>query len=79
MSISNDAVAALIKNHLPDALVTVSGDGYKYEADIVSSAFVGLSTLKRHQLVYAALNEAIQSGQLHAMTLRTKTPEEAAQ
>lgn len=79
MSISNDAVAALIKNHLPDAAVMISGDGYKYEADIVSSAFVGLSTLKRHQLVYAALNEAIQSGQLHAMTLRTKTPEEAAQ
>lgn len=78
MSLSNAEVAALIQNHLPDAQVTVNGDGYKYEADIISNAFAGLSMVKRHQLVYAALNAAIQSGAIHAMTLRTKTPEEAA-
>lgn len=78
MSISNAAVVEMIQSHIPDAQVTVSGDGYKYEADVISTAFAGLSTLKRHQLVYAAINAAITSGQLHAMTIRAKTPAEAA-
>ncbi|HRJ51246.1 MAG TPA: BolA/IbaG family iron-sulfur metabolism protein [Candidatus Thiothrix moscowensis] len=78
MSISNEAVEQIIRTSLPDAQIRVSGDGYKYEADIISSAFEGLMTVKRHQLVYAALNAAITSGQLHAITLRTKTPAEAS-
>lgn len=78
MSISNAAVEEMIKNSLPDAQVSVTGDGYKYEADIISTAFEGLMTVKRHQLVYAAVNEAIASGELHALTIRAKTPTEAA-
>ena len=76
MSISNDAVKQMIQDKLPDAQISVSGDGYKYETDIISEAFTGLNTLKRHQLVYAAVNEAITSGQLHALTIRTFTPDE---
>ena len=76
MSISNDAVKQMIQDKLPDAQISVSGDGYKYETDIISEAFTGLNTLKRHQLVYAAVNEPITSGQLHALTIRTFTPAE---
>ena len=76
MSISNDAVKQMIQDKLPDAQISVSGDGYKYETYIISEAFTGLNTLKRHQLVYAAVNEAITSGQLHALTIRTFTPAE---
>ena len=76
MSISNDAVKQMIQDKLPDAQISVSGDGYKYETDIISEAFTGLNTLKRHRLVYAAVNEAITSGQLHALTIRTFTPAE---
>lgn len=76
MSISNDAVKQMIQDKMPDAQISVSGDGYKYETDIISEAFTGLNTLKRHQLVYAAVNEAITSGQLHALTIRTFTPAE---
>ena len=78
MSISNDAVKQMIQDKLPDAQISVSGDGYKYETDIISEAFTGLNTLKRHQLVYAAVNDAITAGQLHALTIRAKTPAEAA-
>ncbi len=78
MSISNEAVAAMIQAHLPDAQITINGDGYKYEADVISDVFAGLNTLKRHQLVYAAVNEAIAAGQLHALTIRAKTPAEIA-
>lgn len=76
MSLSNDAVKQMIEAHLEGANVNIIGDGYKYEAEVISSAFAGLNTLKRHKLVYAALNEAITSGELHALTIRTYTPEE---
>ena len=76
MSISNDDVANIIVNHIPDAQVTVDGDGYKYQATITSSAFEGLNTMKRHQLVYAALNDVITSGDLHALTIKAYTPDE---
>ncbi|OQX07572.1 MAG: BolA family transcriptional regulator [Thiothrix lacustris] len=75
---SNAAVTQMIQDHLPDAQVTVTGDGYKYETDVISEAFTGLNTLKRHQLVYAAVNAAITAGQLHALTIRAKTPAEVA-
>jgi len=76
MSISNDDVIELIKEAFPDAEISVEGDGYKYETTIVSTAFEGLNTLKRHQAVYAAVDSAITSGDLHALTIHAKTPDE---
>ncbi|HHC73551.1 MAG TPA: BolA/IbaG family iron-sulfur metabolism protein [Thiothrix sp.] len=78
MSISNDAVEQLILDNMPNAQVTVSGDGYKYQATVISDVFAGLSLVKRHQTVYAAVNEAIASGELHALTITAKTPDEVA-
>ena len=78
MSISNEAVAELIKAGIPDAVIRVDGDGYKYQAEVISPAFAGLSKVKRHQKVYATLSQAISSGELHALTLVTRTPDEPA-
>jgi len=78
MSISNDAVTELIQTRLPDAQITVQGDGYKYQAEVISASFQGLSKVKRHQVIYAAVSEAISSGQLHALTIVAYTPEEKA-
>jgi len=77
MSISNEDVVTLIEEGIPGANVSVSGDGYKYETTVISDTFDGLSTLKRHQSVYAAVNTAIISGELHALTIIAKTPAEA--
>jgi len=76
MSISNEDVAKLIQQGIPDAEVSVDGDGYKYEATVISSRFEGMNTLKRHQAVYAAVDSAISSGDLHALTIHAKTPDE---
>ena len=78
MSISNDAVETLISDAFDQVEVTVSGDGYKYETTVISPAFADLSKVRRHQLVYKAVNEAIISGELHALTITALTPEEAA-
>ncbi|CAA6817197.1 MAG: BolA family transcriptional regulator [uncultured Thiotrichaceae bacterium] len=78
MSIANEAVVELIKAGIPDAQVVVDGDGYKYQAEVVSSVFAGLNKVKRHQKVYATVNDVIVSGELHALTLVALTPEEKA-
>jgi acid stress-induced BolA-like protein IbaG/YrbA len=77
MSISNEDVTKLIEASFPDAKISVEGDGYKYETTVISETFAGLNTLKRHQAVYAAVNSAITSGELHALTITAKTPDEA--
>ncbi len=75
---SNDEARMLLEQALPDATISVSGDGYKYQATVISDEFAGLSTLQRHKKVYAALNSVITGGTLHALSIIAKTPEEAA-
>jgi acid stress-induced BolA-like protein IbaG/YrbA len=43
---------------------------------VTSEVFAGLTTIKRHKLVYAAVNNEIASGELHALTIVAKTPAE---
>jgi stress-induced morphogen len=61
----------------PDADIRVedlAGDGDHYRARIVSPAFLGLSRVKQHQLVYSALKGKM-GGELHALALETSTPD----
>jgi BolA protein len=44
----------------------------------VSNEFEGLNTLQRHKLVLNALKEQFQTGELHALSLITKSPSETA-
>lgn len=57
--------------------VTVAGDGYHFEATVVSEAFEGKRPVARQQMVYATVQEEIASGDLHAISLKTLTPAEA--
>lgn len=77
--LSNDAVESMILAALPEATVQVSGDGYHYTITVISDTFTGLSPVKRQQKIYAVLNQAITSGALHAMTIKTYDPSEAQQ
>ena len=53
--------------------VEVTGDGQHWEAVIVSPSFEGLSLIKRHQLVYAALGDRMRE-EVHALSMQTLTP-----
>jgi acid stress-induced BolA-like protein IbaG/YrbA len=55
----------------------VQGDGRHFFATIVSSAFDGLSRVRRHQLVYGALGDRMRE-QIHALSMKTLTPAEHA-
>jgi acid stress-induced BolA-like protein IbaG/YrbA len=57
--------------------VEVRGDGHHFEAVIVSPAFRGKSRVQQHQLVYAALGNRM-SGEIHALSMQTLTPEDWA-
>ena len=73
-----EKIQQLIASHMPDAQVEVSGGDGKYIANVTSDAFAGLGQLKRHKLVYACVNDEIVSGDLHALTIVAKTPDELA-
>jgi len=71
--VTADDVKALIESGLPDAKVAVTGGEGKFEAEVISEQFEGLSMIKQHQMVYATVNEHIISGELHALSLKTST------
>ena len=74
----SSTVQNLIQQGMPGARVEVNGpDGVHFEALVVSEAFVGKLPLARHRMVYATLGERM-GGEIHALSLRTLTPEEAA-
>lgn len=56
-----------IENHIPNAQARVAGGGGKFSATVISDAFEGQGLLARHRLVYAALDERIKSGEIHAL------------
>ena len=76
MAMPANEIEALIKAALPDATVTIddlAGDGDHYAATVVSETFRGLSRVRQHQSVYAALRGRM-GGELHALALQTSAP-----
>ncbi len=70
---------AELRAAFPDADIVIddlAGDGDHYRARITSSAFSGLSRVRQHQLVYAALKGKV-GGELHALALETAAPTNA--
>ncbi len=55
-------------------LEDLTGTKDHYQARVVSTAFSGKSPVEQHQMVYAALHEEMK-GPIHALALKTYTPE----
>ena len=73
--ISPEQVQTMIQERLSNAEVKVVGDGQHFEAIIVSPEFTGKTRVKQHQMVYAALQAEMASETIHALSLKTYTPE----
>ena len=71
-------VKKIIEAGIAGSEATVTADGSKYIAVVVSDAFEGKTMVAEQKMVYALLNEHIQSGAIHALTIKALTPEEAA-
>ena len=76
MAMAAAEIEQMIREALPDAIVEIrdlAGDGDHYAATVTSEAFRGMSRVKQHQTVYAALKGRM-GGVLHALALTTGVP-----
>ena len=76
MAMAANEIADLIRLGIPDAEVEITdlaGDGDHYAARVSSESFRGMSRVKQHQAVYAALGGRM-GGVLHALQLTTTVP-----
>ncbi len=71
-TLKNYIVAALPCTH-----IEIEGDGQHFYATIVSPEFHGLSMIKQHQRVYAALGDRMKA-EVHALSMKTFSPEQWA-
>lgn len=73
-----DAVRDAVLGAFEEARVRVDMEGNHCAIAVVAAEFEGLSRVRRQQAVYAAIREFIESGAIHAVTIRAQTPDEAA-
>lgn len=73
-------IEVTILNAVPDAQVIVRdpmNDGAHLEATVISESFEGMSLVMQHRQVMQSLKDAF-AGELHALALKTYTPEKWA-
>ena len=71
-----DALKERITSELSAESVDVTIDGDRAAISVIAEVFEGLSRVKRQQMVYRSLNDAITSGTIHAVTITAKAPSE---
>ncbi|MBI4431155.1 MAG: BolA family transcriptional regulator [Candidatus Omnitrophica bacterium] len=76
---SPDEVQKMLEDAFPDAEITVSdmtGSMDHFDIEVVSPAFAGLTLIKQHRLVQQPLQAALADGRIHAIAIKTCTPEQ---
>jgi len=71
-----EQIKALILAGMDCEHLSLDGDGQHFEAIVVSAEFLGKSRVQRQQRVYQTLQEKLATGELHAISFKTLTPEE---
>ena len=74
-----EEIKKMIAENLSDSNADIevhSDDNVHFEAMVISEQFSGKTRVQQQQAVYAALREAMTSGRLHALSLKTYTPNE---
>ena len=67
----------LIESGLQNATVIVSGeDGRHFSAIVITPEFADKNRIQKQQLVYKTLGNHIADGTIHAISLKTFTPQE---
>jgi BolA protein len=76
-ALSADHVDVVDESHLHAGHAGAASGGGHFRATIVSPRFAGLSRVARQRLVFGSLAEEM-GGAIHALSMRTFTPEEWA-
>lgn len=69
-------VEHMIREVIPDAMVTIDGQDCNFSVTVISKTFEGQSPVQRHIAVMAPFQEKIATGELHAISITAKTPDE---
>jgi acid stress-induced BolA-like protein IbaG/YrbA len=70
-------IKQFIENGIDNSAAIVDGDdGRHFTAIVVSSTFANKTRIQRQQAVYRTLDRIIQDGTLHAISIKTFTPDE---
>lgn len=72
-----DALIARIRAELPDARVELQGQDCSFMIHVVSARFEGMRPLARQQAILRLFAQELAEGNLHALSVGTKTPAEA--
>ena len=76
---SPEEVKNKIETLAPGTKVTITdltGTQNHYEATVVSPVFEGRPTIEQHRMVFGILKTEVESGNVHALSLKTFTPEQ---
>lgn len=77
MAADLDELRRMIEAAIPDAEVEVldEGGGDHLRAVVSSERFQGMSRIDQHRLVKGAVRERFEDGTIHALSVRTSTPD----
>lgn len=72
-----EQIKQLIEAYIPECHAIVTGDdGQHFTASVVSPVFSGKNRVQKQQIVYAPLNSQLNDGTIHAISIKTYTPDE---
>lgn len=71
-----EQIKKIVETGLDDVAVTVTGDGSHFDILVVGKCFEGKTLLQKQKMVNATLADKITSGEIHAVTIKTYTPDE---
>ncbi|MEX0807064.1 MAG: BolA family transcriptional regulator [Candidatus Binatia bacterium] len=75
--ITPEEIKTTLEKALPGSTIEtqdLTGGGDHWQVSIVSPAFEGKGLIEQHQMVYAALQDAMGDQRIHALALKTFTP-----
>ena len=68
-----DIIKKIIVENIPDAICLFEGDSCNLRLIVISSIFNDMSLINQHKKIMKLLEGKFQSGDLHALSLETKT------
>ena len=69
-------VEKIIQTEIGGSKAIAEGEGCNFQVTVISEEFAGKSPVKKQQLVYGCLQEMISSGEIHAVQIKTFTPQQ---
>tara|TARA_B100001769_G_scaffold231429_1_gene194087 strand:+ start:334 stop:549 length:216 start_codon:yes stop_codon:yes gene_type:complete len=68
-----DIIKKIIVENIPDAICLFEGDSCNLRLIVISSVFSEMPLINQHKKIMKLLEGKFQSGELHALSLETRT------